>query len=64
MTRPVDTVIEFLEAEQARGVSHVLLDEETRDGLRELLFRTRAGKSSQSVPDTATPPTNPTHEGH
>ncbi len=41
MTRPVDTVIEFLQAEQARGHSHVYLDEEARAGLRELYIRSR-----------------------
>lgn len=50
MTRPVDTVIEFLEAEQARGVTHILLDEGARDGLRELLFRARAAKAPQESP--------------
>lgn len=48
--RPVDTVIEFLEAEQARGVTHVLLDEGARDGLRDLLFRARAAKAPQEPP--------------
>ena len=48
--RPVDTVIEFLEAEQARGVTHVLLDEGARDGLRDLLFRARAAKAPQDSP--------------
>jgi DNA polymerase len=41
VSRPVDAVIEFLEAEKARGVSHILLDEDARDGLRALLRRTR-----------------------
>lgn len=40
--RPIDAVIEFLEAEQARGVSHVFLDEGARDGLRELFRRSSA----------------------
>jgi DNA polymerase len=53
VTRPVDAVIEFLEAEQARGVTHVLLDEGAREGLRELHFRTRAGKAPQ---EPAAPP--------
>lgn len=43
MTRPVDAVIEFLEAEKARGVSHILIDEEARDGLRELYIRAVRG---------------------
>ncbi len=50
VTRPVDTVIEFLEAEQARGVTHVLLDEGARDGLRNLLVRARAAKAPQESP--------------
>jgi DNA polymerase len=43
VTRPVDAVIEFLEAEKARGVSHVFLDECARDGLRELYRRAQSG---------------------
>lgn len=34
-------MIEFLQAEQARGKSHVFLDDEARDGLRELYIRAR-----------------------
>jgi len=37
----VDSVIEYLKAEQARGNSHVYLDEEARAGLRELFLRSR-----------------------
>lgn len=36
MTRPVDAVIEFLQSEQSRGKSHVRLDDETVDALRDL----------------------------
>ena len=43
MTRPVDFLVEFLEAEQARGVSHLLLDDEAREALRELFNRAKAG---------------------
>ncbi len=43
MIRPVDVLLEFLEAEQARGVSHVHLDEGARDGLRELFEKSRPG---------------------
>ncbi len=50
MSRPIDTVIEFLEAEQARGVTHVLLDEGARVGMRNLLRRVK-GKGSN--PDSA-----------
>jgi DNA polymerase len=41
VSRPVDAVIDFLEAEKARGVSHILLDEEAREGLRALFRRSR-----------------------
>ena len=41
MSLPVDCVIEFLEAERARGKSHVYLDDESRTALRELFLRTR-----------------------
>jgi uracil-DNA glycosylase len=46
MQRPVDVVIGFLEAEQARGVAHVFLDEDARDSLRELYLRASRGTSS------------------
>ncbi len=42
VSRPVDLVIEFLEAEKARGVTHVLLNEPARHGLREAFIRSRA----------------------
>lgn len=50
MTRPVDVLLDFLEAEQARGVTHVHLDEEARDALRELFLR------SKGTPIPAAPP--------
>ncbi len=43
MIRPVDVFLEFLEAEQARGVSHVHLDEGARDALRGLFEKSRPG---------------------
>lgn len=43
MSRPVDLLLDFLHAEQARGVTHAHLDEGARDGLRELFERARAG---------------------
>ena len=43
VTRPADVLLEFLAAEQARGVTHVHLDEGAREGLRELFIRTKAG---------------------
>jgi len=41
VSRPVDALIEFLESEQARGKSHVFLDDEAREGMRELYIRAR-----------------------
>jgi len=43
VSRPVDLLLDFLHAEQARGVTHAHLDEGARDGLRELFERARAG---------------------
>lgn len=61
MNRPVDAVIEFLQSEQAHGTSHVFLDSETRDGLRELYIRAR--KPIELQPDipreTAAPQSAP-----
>ncbi len=42
MPRPIDSLLEYLEAEKARGVTHVHLDEGARDGLRELFGKSRA----------------------
>lgn len=61
MTRPADAVIDFLEAEQARGVSHIYLDEGARDGLRALFRRSQAGARAlpaRDAParDAAAPP--------
>ena len=57
MTRPVDSVIDFLKAEQARGNSHVYLDEEARVGLRELYIRARkpVAESVEKLAATETP---------
>jgi uracil-DNA glycosylase len=50
VTRPVDAVIEFLEAERARGVSHVFLDESARDGLRDLYRKAQNGGLAKPSP--------------
>ncbi len=47
MSRPVDVVIEFLQSEQAHGKSHVFLDDEARDGLRELFIRAKKPVEAQ-----------------
>lgn len=66
MIRPVDAVIGFLEAEQNRGLTHVLLDEGARDGLRDLYRRAQAGnkptlttvttQESTTAPEPTAPP--------
>lgn len=43
MIRPVDALLEFLAAEQARGVTHVHLDEDAREGLREIFALAKNG---------------------
>lgn len=55
MSRPVDLLLDYLRAEQARGVEHVFLDEEARGLLRDLHRRTREAKKYRNLP-TATPP--------
>lgn len=49
MIRPVDVLLEFLEAEQARGVSHVHLDDDARDSLRGLFVLAKGGKAAAPV---------------
>jgi uracil-DNA glycosylase family 4 len=53
MTRPVDALIEFLQAEQARGRSHVYLEENAREGLRELFRRARTPVAAGESPAAA-----------
>lgn len=50
MTRPVDSLIDFLQAEQARGRSHIFLDDSARDGLRELYIRMRRPVAVPAAP--------------
>lgn len=61
MPRPVDSLIEFLESEQARGHTHVLLDERARDALRDLFVRSRkpAAPARESTPSPAPEPALP-----
>lgn len=56
VTRSVDSLIDFLQAEQARGRSHVFLDESAREGLRELYIRMR---KPVAVPATEAPAAAP-----
>lgn len=45
MSRPIDALLEFLRAEEARGVTHVHLDDEAKELLRELHRRSRGAKA-------------------
>ena len=49
MIRPVDVLLEFLATEQARGVTHVHLDEGARDTLREVFALAKAGSVQDNV---------------
>ncbi len=60
MIRPVDVLLEFLEAEKARGVSHVHLDEGARESLREIFNR---AKSGGGAPVLSTPPNETVDRG-
>ncbi|MEN9975268.1 MAG: hypothetical protein RLZZ282_1274 [Verrucomicrobiota bacterium] len=53
--RPTDAVIDYLEAERARGVSHVYLDEAARAGLRAVLMR--AAPPAMAIKAGASAPT-------
>lgn len=53
MIRPVDVLLEFLSAESTRGVTHVLLDQETRDALRELAQRSKSPRAPAALPAVA-----------
>ena len=56
MIRPVDVLLEFLEAEQTRGVTHLHLDDGARAGLRGLFMLSKnGGVPAQTAPVTAAP---------
>lgn len=46
VSRPVDALIDFLRSEEARGVTHVHLDDQAKELLRELHRRARAPKTA------------------
>jgi DNA polymerase len=56
VVRPVDALLEYLRAQQARGLSHLHLDEEARTGLRALNERIRSG----TMPDAPAARPSPT----
>jgi uracil-DNA glycosylase len=51
VSRPVDAVIEFLQTEQAKGRSHVRLDEEALESLRDLYRRSSRPRVVAPVAD-------------
>ena len=55
MIRPVDVLLEFLTAEQARGVTHVHLDDGARDGLRGLFNLAKTGSATAPVAKSEQP---------
>lgn len=63
MIRPVDVLLEFLEAEQTRGVTHVHLDDGAREGLRGLFMLTKNGgapvQAAQAIAAPAELPNEP-----
>ncbi len=60
MSRPVDVLLEFLDAEQTRGVTHVHLDEGAREGLREVYNKVKSGGTPTASKAVANPrPTAP-----
>lgn len=62
MTRGIDAFLDFLKAEQARGVTHVALDPEARTALRTLHERVRnptARRAPSAAPSAADHPTPP-----
>ncbi|RYD47127.1 MAG: hypothetical protein EOP83_28530 [Verrucomicrobiaceae bacterium] len=46
MSRPVDALIDFLRSEEVRGVTHIHLDDQAKELLRELHRRARAPKTA------------------
>jgi DNA polymerase len=50
VSRPVDALLDFLRIEEARGVTHVHLDDQAKEVLRELHRRARAPKTAAARP--------------
>ena len=59
MIRPVDALLEYLHAQQARGITHLHLGSDARSGLRALSERLRTGKASAEVPLAPGNPSSP-----
>ena len=61
VTRPVDALLDFLRAEEARGVSHVHLDADARAILRELAIQAKRPATAPARPaSVAAAPVRPT----
>ncbi len=50
MSRPVDALIDFLRSEETRGITHVHLDEESRQVLRDLNARSKRPAGAAPAP--------------
>lgn len=59
MIRPVDVLLEFLQAEQARGVTHLHLDEGAREALRDIYVRAREGSRPPPAAPSGSPSAGP-----
>ena len=59
MSRPIDALLDFLRAEEARGVTHIHLDEEAKELLRDLHRRSKSGKTAVAAPAAAELPSKP-----
>ncbi|MEP4077583.1 uracil-DNA glycosylase [Haloferula sp.] len=55
MSRPVDTLLDYLRAEEARGTESVYLDEQAKELLRELHRKARAQKNAPAKAAAASP---------
>jgi uracil-DNA glycosylase len=64
VSRPIDALLDFLRTEEARGVTHVHLDDEAKELLRDLHRRARGGKAPVAAvvatPAAADLPAKPT----
>ena len=66
VSRPIDALLEFLRAEEARGVTHVHLDDEAKELLRELHRRSRGAKApaaAAAAPPRLSEPSKPAEAG-
>jgi DNA polymerase len=55
VSRPIDALLDFLRTEEARGVTHIHLDDEAKQLLRDLHRRSRAGMGAAPVVPAVAP---------